>query len=455
VATKTKGKKPAAGDAAATNGRPAAPVRIDVTKLEDELFDWRGPRDVLAGAKFDKAKERVVKLRAELQDAEEELEFVARGLRVVEAAVQKALAMETSGEQIYDGPLRDAIAKVRATVKQDYFGGKWCSNPTKTGAIAWRELVRDGATDAQIQKNLASLEAVHSGAYRIETKGKTLTFTKRVPDGKHSHSHTWKSLLAGDKLVAEVRRVKGLPQPAATMKAPAAKPAPKTSPKRKSSSSSKTAKSKPKSGAQKRREAKERAEKTAATAPADREGEPNKGPTAFGYALQVPKSNDFSTLAKVMRKRIDELAADRSADLTNLPLPVKDAILAIRLKQLGDEVGAECAQPPGTKCIECKCDEDHACEGGCWWVRHPEDPKKPLCSKCLQKVLDRMVASSEQRGASSELGDALGFNRASKRAPGVVDHNEVPPAIAKRGQRARPSVAQIAAAKRNGRAVGV
>jgi len=33
-------------------------------------------------------------------------------------------------------------------------------------------------------------------------------------------------------------------------------------------------------------------------------------------------------------------------------------------------------------CIGCGCDDDHACEGGCWWLRVDHDEGVGVCSAC-------------------------------------------------------------------------
>lgn len=35
-------------------------------------------------------------------------------------------------------------------------------------------------------------------------------------------------------------------------------------------------------------------------------------------------------------------------------------------------------------CIGCGCDDFHACEGGCWWLRVDYEEKRGVCSCCAE-----------------------------------------------------------------------
>jgi hypothetical protein len=37
-------------------------------------------------------------------------------------------------------------------------------------------------------------------------------------------------------------------------------------------------------------------------------------------------------------------------------------------------------------CIGCGCDDRHACEGGCWWLRVDYDEGKGVCNQCEEHV---------------------------------------------------------------------
>lgn len=39
-----------------------------------------------------------------------------------------------------------------------------------------------------------------------------------------------------------------------------------------------------------------------------------------------------------------------------------------------------------SSCIGCGCDDFHACEGGCWWLRVDQLERKGVCSGCEEHV---------------------------------------------------------------------
>lgn len=52
------------------------------------------------------------------------------------------------------------------------------------------------------------------------------------------------------------------------------------------------------------------------------------------------------------------------------------------------------ARPLELACFGCGCTEDHACEGGCWWVSF--DP--PLCSACAARASTKLDAGELEPG---------------------------------------------------------
>lgn len=87
------------------------------------------------------------------------------------------------------------------------------------------------------------------------------------------------------------------------------------------------------------------------------------------------------------------------------------------------------ARPQIAKCIGCGCDDDHACELGCYWLRVDYDAGKGVCSECPA------FAEQWDRGDRTDHSGEPGFDpaeeeivpteaeRARKRFPdGRCDH---------------------------------
>lgn len=300
---------------------------IDVMHLHESLDSIIIARTGYQSA-FAKAQTLVKELKAKLDAAQIEVERLA-------APGRAAAALLTAADLAND----PTEAKIRSDISRvELFNRQWSKGPngedlfTPNGARPWHELIRDGATDAQIRKNLEHVDNPDKAAYRIEAPNygaKNISLVYR--DKNYKTTKIWANTA---KAIAETRRIFGIGMPAPTQVKPAA---------------TAMAKLGKKIAALKSTRAKKSAKKAAA---------PAKSPSkkAGPKAPAKPKSS-----------KKPAAAAKPSAN-------GKHATNGHATKSYNGE---------GAKCCLCGCTAEKACIGGCTWVEHPTDSTKALCSACL------------------------------------------------------------------------
>lgn len=433
-----KKKRKAAAAPAATNvlvgPKPLDPIDLvalprEVERRVDELSRWNSA--------FYKKKQVVEDLRKKLAEAEGELEFLARPLRAVEAVTNPEALAKFAAEKIYDDGLRACLGKIRYKIRSSNYNPRtrrYESKSKPTGAKRWRELKANGATDAQILRNLKSIDTGYPGCradgYELDRDRGQWVLWK----GEANRHGSIKLLTVTEpQLAVESRRVFGIaeiagpkPRPAQKKK-PAGKPKSSAAPKKPSKSPAASRKKTPslkaksppaakagakrvyKSGAQKRREKLEREAK--GTAPA---AEAKATPALAGVKSAGPVAAAVRELEQTVREgEVSKLlnfakpgAAMSAPWAAALHLPEGHPLRAKRCAT-GADVGKACEQ--------CSCTYNDECEGGCYWVDVGDDSRW-LCSKCADNVPAKKTARS-----------------------GVVNSDEVPASIAGKKPRRSPS----------------
>ena len=222
MATRKKGSKPTAAKV------KAPPPPVDVVELDEEIHE---ALQNFTG--YHKQCETVRKLEEQLAEARTLLERMAKPLRQIEAILKPEELKRLSESQLWDEPLKQMIGRVRPVIKKtnyNYQTNKTTKTETKTGAKPWKELQRDGASDAQILKNLKSVDAGYGN--RLDAGDYCLLLGDKFELYRGSVYNGTRLIYGKQKLIAEIRRVMQIAE-AAEKPAPAKKDPPAKSPKKK------------------------------------------------------------------------------------------------------------------------------------------------------------------------------------------------------------------------------
>lgn len=228
--------KSTAKDAEGAKSKAPPPKPVDVLKL-DEFAQGIIENHFGYDSPFEKQRKKVERLENELALDRLKLEHLAAPLRAIEKTLNPASLAAIEQTQPWDGQLRNELGRIRLKRKKNY----WGNETEPTGAKTWAELKRDGASDEQIGKNIASIG---------DRNGKEPEFAIVHNDFIHHGVgvHEWDgpktNLIKGKaSLIKEARRLFAIPQP---VKKPASpKPVAQKTPSKKKSSKPRSTPAKP------------------------------------------------------------------------------------------------------------------------------------------------------------------------------------------------------------------
>lgn len=196
--------------------KPAEPDLVkQIENVSNEIdrlsgVDWQSP----GHDRRDKLETRRAELRRELEDVETELRFELGKLQKVAAALKAPAVAAAINAERHDEALRAMIAKVKLKAREyDHKQCKYVEKPT--GARAWVELQKNGASDEQIKANLKHLDTGNYGSSEKKAGGYTLWFSGNQAElwRGSKYGGSGKKLMSIEGLVKEVRRIKGIGEP--------------------------------------------------------------------------------------------------------------------------------------------------------------------------------------------------------------------------------------------------
>lgn len=200
----------------ATIDKPAPPAKgivqlIDgAERMIEDFTGWRSP--------IEKQKLVVAGLQAKLDLEKQKLEHMAQPLRVMEKLLSPAMIKQLQETQPWDAELKRELGRIELKKSKYGYGKK----DTPTGARAWGDMKRNGATDAEIGKNLESIPHRYgrNPDFHIEQ-------TNFVHEPNGDFYPPPKTVLIKGKaaLVKEARRVFAIPQPVKSATPPKPSPA--------------------------------------------------------------------------------------------------------------------------------------------------------------------------------------------------------------------------------------
>jgi hypothetical protein len=239
---KTKRAAEPTSEKAATAGRvePKPPAKVaDVMALDNEV-ETQIEQLVGWDSRYDSQRNRVQKLEDELAIERARLEALAAPLRKIEALLGSAEMERLRSVDADDRFIAAATARLK--LKHE----SWTGRGKRTPARPWKELAKTGASDAAIVTNLRHLERSHGNGscHLTSQRGDSHEY---VLAHYHAGRPNVEVVKPAADVIAAVRRVYGIGEPAA--KSPAAK----SKPAKPATKKSKPAKPKPVSRAKPKR----------------------------------------------------------------------------------------------------------------------------------------------------------------------------------------------------------
>lgn len=206
---KTKTTKTGTGAVAPAPAEPLAFERV-ARELEDFLY-----AEVIDSDAINDQVQKIETLEVQLKVERDKLEHLGVPLRKLHAFIQSPAYRKFSQTEPYDEPLKTCCGQLQLATVQ------WNGKKKPTGAKPWKELQEQGASDAQITKNLQCRKPSYGGAYSLDINGPAWEFTFRPK----KHVVSVKILSGAAVILQEIRRVLAIPTPAAkpAAKKPAAK----------------------------------------------------------------------------------------------------------------------------------------------------------------------------------------------------------------------------------------